>query len=89
MSGTAGGAHDECYACPVGSFFAGVQSAQPDALEHLLNAAYELLEVARGAIEAAETAIDQQRSALAARDDAAPRASGPARRARVRHIDIA
>ncbi len=96
--------HDECYACPVGSFFAGVQSAQPEALDHLLNAAYELLEVARAAIDAAEGAIDQQRAARNDRDPArgdqrervdrperattTSRAAAGARR-RVHRIDIA
>ncbi len=71
--------HEECYACPVGSFFLGVQSAQPDAMEHVLNAAHELLGVARAAIDAAETAIDHQRTT---------RADRAARPSRVRRIDI-
>ena len=71
--------HDECYACPVGSFFVGVQTAQPDAMEHVLNAAHELLEVARTAIDAAETAIDHQRSGRSERGRS---------KARVRRIDI-
>jgi hypothetical protein len=94
-------AHDECYRCPVGAFFAEAQAAQPEALEHMLNAAYELLEVARVAIDAAERAIDEQRAYVAAQrgeprgeapdataersDDASP---GSAHR-RVRRIDIA
>ena len=93
--------HAECYACPVGSFFAEFQSAQPEAAEHLLNAAYELLEVARVAIDAAERAIDEQRARVAAHtaatagaagtapNDGAPRRNSEARRARVRRIDIA
>lgn len=94
---SAGHGHDECYACPVGSFFAGVQSAQPEALDHLLNAAYELLEVARAAIDAAEGAIDQQRAARGdqrepsdrpERATTAGRAASGARR-RVHRIDIA
>ncbi len=84
--------HDECYACPVGAFFAEARDAQPEALEHVLNAAYELLEVARVAIEAAERAVDEQRSHLAANRAASPRertADGDSPRRRVRRIDIA
>ena len=88
--------HDECYSCPVGAFFAEARDAQPEALEHLLNAAYELLEVARVAIDAAERAIDEQRTHMAATrterpapadDDAAARPAGG--QSRVRRIDIA
>ena len=57
------GFHGECYACPVGAFFAGANRAQPDAMDHVLNAAYELLEVARSAIDAVEGAVDHQRDA--------------------------
>ena len=71
--------HDECYACPVGSFFVGVQGAQPDAMEHLLTAAQELLNVARSALDVADGAIEHQRSV---REDRQNRAS------RVRRIDI-
>ena len=71
--------HEECYACPVGSFFVGVQGAQPDAMDHLLNAAHEFLEIARSAIDVAETAIEHQRSG---RSDRGSRPS------RVRRIDI-
>ncbi len=93
------GAGHQCYACPVGAFFAEAQAAQPEALDHLLHAAYELLEVARVAIDAAERAIDEQRAHLAAARtvaDGAPGAAGdpqPRRpgggRNRVRRIDIA
>ena len=72
--------HDECYACPVGSFFVGMQTAQPDAMEHVLNVASELLEVARSAIDGAEAAIEHQRGERAARGT---------RPSRVRRIDIA
>ena len=61
-----GAGHEECYRCPVGAFFAEAQAAQPEALEHMLNAAYELLEAARVAVDAAERAIDEQREHLAA-----------------------
>lgn len=56
-------AHDECYECPVGGVFARMQSTQPEALEHLLNAAHELVQVARAALEVAEQAIAKQREA--------------------------
>ena len=63
--------HAECYACPVGSFFNGVHGAgvgaQSEALDHLLNAAHELLEVARTAIDTADAAIEQQRDVRAQR----------------------
>ena len=70
--------HSECFACPVGSFLQGVNEAQPDALEHVLNAAHELLEVARSAIDTAEAAIVHQRTVH--RERSAP--------SRVRRIDI-
>jgi hypothetical protein len=57
--------HDECYACPIGSFMLGFQAAQPDAMEHLLNAAQEIIQVARAALDAAETAVEAQRAAHA------------------------
>ena len=71
--------HDECYACPVGSFFVGVHTAQPDAMDHLLTAAQELLNVARSAIDVADGAIEHQRSVREERQ---------ARPSRVRRIDI-
>jgi len=55
--------HDECYACPVGSLFMSMDTASPDMMEHLLAAAHELLQVARGVIDAAETVVEQQREA--------------------------
>jgi hypothetical protein len=71
--------HDECYACPVGSLFSGIDAASPDMMEHLLTAAQELLQVARGAIDAAESAIERQREARAASARPEPR---------VRRIDL-
>ncbi len=70
--------HDECYACPIGGFFLTLQGSQPDATEHLLNAAHEMIQVARAVIDAAEEVVDQRRQAAARR-------SGEAR---VRRIDI-
>ncbi len=71
--------HDECYACPVGSFFVGLQDAQPDATEHLLLAAQELLNVARSAIDVADRALEHQRSG---------REQRRSQTSRVRRIDI-
>ena len=70
--------HDECYACPVGSLFMSMDTASPDMMEHLLAAAHELLQVARGAIDAAEAVVERQREAR--------NASGGA--PRVRRIDL-
>lgn len=82
MSGTGSGEtserHDECYACPIGGFFFTLQGAQPDATEHLLNAAREMLQLARAVIDAAEEVVDQRQQAAARR----------AGERRVRHIDI-
>ena len=55
--------HDECYACPIGSFMLGFQTAQPDAMEHLLNAAHEVIQAARAALDAAQAGLDAQRAA--------------------------
>jgi hypothetical protein len=54
--------HSECYACPVGMLFATVHGAQPDAYEHVMNAATELIAAARSLLDAADRAIDEQRS---------------------------
>lgn len=70
--------HDECYACPIGGLFLTLQGAQPDATEHLLNAAQEMLQVARAVIDAAEEVVEQRRRSAARR-------SGERR---VRRIDI-
>ncbi|MCZ7536472.1 MAG: hypothetical protein M5T61_11570 [Acidimicrobiia bacterium] len=86
MSGAADGApregeaerHDECYACPIGGFFLTLQGSQPDATEHLLNAAHEMIEVARAVIDAADEVIESRREAAARRVG----------EGRVRRIDI-
>ena len=69
---------EECYACPIGGFFLTLQGAEPDATEHLLSAAHEMLQFARAVIDAAEEVVDQ-------RQQAAARRSGERR---VRRIDI-
>ena len=82
--------HAECYACPVGSFFVGLQSAtapgiatQPgvaDTFDRFLAVSHDLLDVARSAIDVADAALAEQRSARSARAE---------RPSRVRRIDIA
>jgi hypothetical protein len=52
-------------------------TAQPEAMEHLLNAAHELIQAARVALDAADQVIEQQRAAR----------SG-AREPRLRRIDV-
>ena len=68
---------DACEACPVGAVFAGLAAVQPEAREHLLNAASELVQAARALLDAADAVIEQQRRA-------APAAQEP----RIRRIDI-
>jgi hypothetical protein len=75
-SGDAPRFHDECYACPVGSMFMAARDAQPEAMEHLLTAAHELVQAARVALDAADAVIEQQRRARAQREP------------RLRRIDI-
>jgi len=73
--------HDECYACPVGSFFMSMDGASPDMMEHLLTAAHELLQVARTAIDAAEAAVERQRESRTG-------AGGSRSEPRVHRIDL-
>jgi hypothetical protein len=68
--------HAECYACPVGRLFAAARDAQPEAMEHLLAAAHELVQAAKVALDAADAVIEQQRHARAPREP------------RLRRIDI-
>jgi hypothetical protein len=69
--------HDECYACPVGSVFMAAQKVQPEAMDHLLAAAHELIEAARAVLDAADEVVEHQRNARTA-----------AREPRLRRIDI-
>lgn len=71
-------AHAECYACPIGSIFLALHEIRPEASEHLLNAAHELVEVGRAVLDAADEVIEARRRAVARRDGAP----------RVRRIDI-
>jgi hypothetical protein len=63
--------------CPFCGLFAAMNTAQPEAMEHLLNAAHELVQAARVALDAADQVIEQQRHARAS-----------AREPRLRRIDI-
>lgn len=54
--------HEECYACPVGGLFLTARGASPEAVEHLVNAASELVAAMRSVLEAAESFLEQQRS---------------------------
>ncbi len=79
---------------PVGAVLAAMQEAGPEATEHLLNAAHELVLAIKVVVDATERALEQQRSAAtpgvgtrrsAAREPAAPRE----RPARVTRINLA
>lgn len=52
--------HDECYACPVGGLFLTAREASPEAVEHLVNAASEMVAAMRSVLEAAEAFLEQQ-----------------------------
>jgi hypothetical protein len=71
---------EACAACPVGNLFAVAQGAQPEAMEHLLNAAHELIAAARVVLDAADQVVDAQRESL-------HHARAP-REPRLRRIDI-
>ena len=83
--------HAECYACPVGSLFAGLQTvagsapatspAMADTIDRFWSVAQEFLDLGRTAIDVAEATVAEQRAARAARASDRPR--------RVRRIDIA
>lgn len=62
--------------------------AGPEAAEHLLKAAQELLLAAKAVVDAGERAVEAHRSAADA-PDPAPGEEPPARRGRVRRIDLA
>jgi hypothetical protein len=73
-----GRAHRNCESCAVGTFLNSLHEAAPDATDRLLNAATELIHVARAVLDAAEDAIEQQRAVNVER-----------RAPRVTRIDIA
>jgi hypothetical protein len=60
------GHHAECYACPVGSAFATARAAEPEALDHLLGAVHEILQLARAVVDAADRVVESQRTARGA-----------------------
>jgi hypothetical protein len=68
---------ETCDACPVGALLGGLAGVQPEAREHLLTAAHELVQAARALLDAADAVIEQQRHA---------RPASPA--PRIRRIDI-
>jgi len=41
----------ECMACPMGMFFYGVKNAKPEVMEHLMKAAFELLQAGKSLME--------------------------------------
>jgi hypothetical protein len=41
----------ECMACPIGLFFYGVKNTKPEVMEHLMKAAFELLQAFRSLAE--------------------------------------
>jgi hypothetical protein len=55
----------DCAACPFGAFFGTASAMSPEAMDHLLNAAHELIEAARVALDAADQMIEHQRNARA------------------------
>jgi hypothetical protein len=60
--------------------------AGPEALEHLLKAAQELLLAAKAVVDAGERAVESHRAST---DAAEPTGDAPERDARVRRIDLA
>jgi hypothetical protein len=67
---------------------AALFEAGPEAAEHLLKAAQELLLAAKAVVDAGERAVEAHRSAADAPDPATGE-EPPARRGRVRRIDLA
>jgi hypothetical protein len=67
-----GAAHEECYACPVGGFFAAAHKIQPDARSHLLHAVHELIGVARALLDAADSVVAHQQRRAPEPDAPAP-----------------
>jgi hypothetical protein len=59
--------------------------AEDDAIEHLWNAAHELLRAVRTIVDAADEFVESQRGAMSRR---APREDTPEPESRVRRIDI-
>lgn len=76
--------HDECYACPIGGLFLTARTSPHagEAVDHLVNAASELVAAAKSMAEAAEFFLDQQRAASQRGERGGPGAS------RVQRIDL-
>jgi hypothetical protein len=73
--------HDDAYYDPDDLAF----EAGDDAVEHLWNAAHELLRAVRTIVDAADEFVASQRVAMSRRP---PREHAPERESRVRRIDI-
>jgi hypothetical protein len=61
---------------------------EADALDHLWNAAHEMLQAMRGLLEAADEFVEAQRARPAARAADSPRDGRDGREGRVHRIDI-
>ena len=48
----------ECYACPIGTASMAIQSAAPDASEHLIRAGRELLSAFRSALDGLDAFLE-------------------------------
>jgi hypothetical protein len=70
-------------------FVAALLEAGPEAAEHLLKAAQELLLAAKAVVDAGERALDAHRSSDTSADPAADEHPSPARASGVRRIDLA
>jgi hypothetical protein len=72
--------HDECYACPVGGLFLTSRAGAPEAVDHVLNAASEMLAAFKVLADAAERFIEAQRGSTGP--------PGPSDPRRVRRIHL-
>src|SRR5262245_22994194 len=68
---------------------AALFDAGPEAADHLLKAAQELLLAAKAVVDAGERAVEAHRSTVGDAEAAAPGESTPPDRGRVRRIDLA
>ena len=60
----------ECYACPIGTASMAIQSASPDATEHIIRAGRELLGAFRSLVEGMESFLQtmEERSRAARKE---------------------
>jgi hypothetical protein len=70
----------ECYACPIGTASMAVQSAAPDATEHLIRAGRELLGAFRSLLEGIDTFLNTMEERAGASHKTATVQSIPIRR---------